>query len=339
MPAGEHHATLDTVEWLATHEGAVVDELPLDEVGRLRLDALEAALARDAASVALVTMLWANNEVGTIQPVEQVARLTARAGVPLHVDAISAYGQLPIDFHGLRRATDAPRGAGLVALSVSAHKIGGPAGIGALVLDRTAAVEPLIHGGGQQRRVRSGTQDVAAAASFAAAAPAVHERARRRRPADGRTARPAHRGRARRGARGAALGRPRSGRAAARQRALLVPRLRGRLAALPARRGRRRRVDRLGLPGGRARAVARAHGHGPLRGRRPRRAAHHDRPRVDRRRRRRVPRRAARRVRPGRAGRASPRARRRSTADDPLADRRAAGTGHPLRSALPTLDG
>lgn len=176
LPAGEHHATLDTVEWLAAHEGAIVDEVPLDDDGRLRLDVLEAELARDAASVALVTMLWANNEVGTIQPVEEVARLAARAGVPLHVDAIAAYGQLPIDVHALRRATDAPRAAGLVALSVSAHKIGGPAGIGALVLDRSAAVEPLIHGGGQQRRVRSGTQDVAAAASFAAAAVAVHER-------------------------------------------------------------------------------------------------------------------------------------------------------------------
>ncbi|MGW9629235.1 cysteine desulfurase family protein [Agromyces sp. NPDC055520] len=176
VPAGEHHATVDTVEWLAAHEGAEVVELPLDEVGRLRLDVLADELDRDAASVALVTMLWANNEVGTIEPVEEVARLTARAGVPLHVDAIAAYGQVPIDFHGIRRATDAPRGAGLVALSVSAHKIGGPAGIGALVLDRTAPVEPLIHGGGQQRKVRSGTQDVAAAASFAAAASVVASR-------------------------------------------------------------------------------------------------------------------------------------------------------------------
>ena len=176
VPAGEHHATVDTVEWLALHEGATVVELPLDEVGRLRLDVLEAELARDAGSVALVTMLWANNEVGTIQPVEEVARLTARAGVPLHVDAIAAYGQVPIDVHALRRAGHPSPGAGLVALSVSAHKIGGPAGIGALVLDRTAAVEPLIHGGGQQRKVRSGTQDVAAAASFAAAAVTVHDR-------------------------------------------------------------------------------------------------------------------------------------------------------------------
>jgi cysteine desulfurase len=176
VPAGEHHATIDTVEWLATHEGAVVEQVPVDEAGRVRLDVLEAALLRDAASVALVTMLWANNEVGTIQPVEEVARLAARAGVPLHVDAIAAYGQVPIHVRRLRQATDAPPGAGLVALSVSAHKIGGPAGIGALVLHRSAAVEPLIHGGGQQRKVRSGTQDVAAAAAFAAAAETVHAR-------------------------------------------------------------------------------------------------------------------------------------------------------------------
>ncbi|GAA4365909.1 cysteine desulfurase family protein [Agromyces bauzanensis] len=175
VPAGEHHATIDSVEWLAEHEGAVVEEVPLDQVGRVRLDALAAALERDAASVALVTMIWANNEVGTVQPVAEVARLAARAGVPLHVDAIAAYGQVPIDVHDLRRATDAPAGAGLVALSVSAHKIGGPVGIGALVLDRSATIEPLIHGGGQQRKVRSGTQDVAAAAAFAAAASAVHE--------------------------------------------------------------------------------------------------------------------------------------------------------------------
>ncbi|MFF2270801.1 cysteine desulfurase family protein [Agromyces sp. NPDC058136] len=176
VPAGEHHATIDAVEWLEQHEGADVVEIPLDEVGRIRLDVLEAELEQGADSVAFVTMLWANNEVGTIQPVAEVAGLTARAGVPLHVDAIAAYGQVPIDVRAIRRESEAPRGAGLVALSVSAHKIGGPAGIGALVLDRSAAVEPLIHGGGQQRKVRSGTQDVAAAASFAAAARVVASR-------------------------------------------------------------------------------------------------------------------------------------------------------------------
>jgi cysteine desulfurase len=170
VPAGEHHATIDTVEWLAIAEGAEVEELPLDELGRLRVDALAAALERGAPSVALVTMLLANNEVGTIEPVREVAELCARAGVPLHVDAIAAYGHVPIDLHAIRRETNAPPGAGLVAISVSAHKIGGPVGIGALVLDRSTRIEPLLHGGGQQRRIRSGTQDVAAAAGFAAAA-------------------------------------------------------------------------------------------------------------------------------------------------------------------------
>ena len=121
-------------------------------------------------------MLWANNEVGTIQPVADVARLTAQAGVPLHVDAIAAYGQLPVDLHALRAGSKAGAGTGLVAISVSAHKIGGPVGIGALVLDRSARLEPLLHGGGQQRRVRSGTQDVAAAVGFAVAASAVQAR-------------------------------------------------------------------------------------------------------------------------------------------------------------------
>lgn len=176
VPLGEHHATIDTVEWLATHEGAQPVDLPLDEVGRVRLDALADELAGHAASVSLATMLWASNEVGTIQPVAEAAALTARAGVPMHADAIAAYGQVPIDMRAIRRATDAPPGAGLVAVSVSAHKIGGPAGIGALVLDRSAQVEPLLHGGGQQRRIRSGTQDVAAAAAFAAAATAVAAR-------------------------------------------------------------------------------------------------------------------------------------------------------------------
>jgi cysteine desulfurase len=173
VPGGEHHATIDALDWLAGVDGAEIVELPLDELGRVRVAALAEELERDAASVALVTMLQANNEVGTIEPVAEVAGLCARAGVPLHVDAIAAYGHVPIDLHGVRRETHAPAGAGLVAISLSAHKVGGPVGIGALVLDRTTRIEPLLHGGGQQRRIRSGTQDVAAAAGFAAAARAT----------------------------------------------------------------------------------------------------------------------------------------------------------------------
>lgn len=157
VPAAEHHATIDTVEWLEKHEGAVIEWLPVDENGAVSVEAIEAALAPD---VALITLLAANNEVGTVQPMARIAALAEAAGVPVHVDAISAYGHLPLDFHGV----------GIAAMSVSAHKIGGPLGIGALLVSRAATVTPLIHGGGQQRDLRSGTQDAPAAVSFGVAA-------------------------------------------------------------------------------------------------------------------------------------------------------------------------
>ena len=164
VPMAEHHATIDSVEWLATHEGAILDWIEVDSLGRIRLDALEAALARGVSTgstseVALVTALWANNEVGTLQPVAEIVAAASRFGVPVHLDAIAAYGSVPIDFHA----------SGAAALSVSAHKIGGPVGVGALLLARSASVEPLLHGGNQQR-ARSGTQDAAGAAAFGVAA-------------------------------------------------------------------------------------------------------------------------------------------------------------------------
>lgn len=166
VPGGEHHATLDTVEWLAQHEDAIVEWIPLDTQGRIDLGALSAAIARDPRDIALISVIMANNEVGTIQPIIEVAALAATHAIPVHVDAVAAYGYIPVDFRKLAAQ-------GVSALSVSAHKIGGPVGIGALVLGRATTVEPLIHGGGQQRKVRSGTQDVAAAVSFAVAASAV----------------------------------------------------------------------------------------------------------------------------------------------------------------------
>ncbi|WP_187977980.1 cysteine desulfurase family protein [Mycetocola sp. JXN-3] len=170
VPDGEHHATIDTAEWLATHEDATIVAIPLDEAGRIRTDAFAAALAEHGDAVACATAIWANNEVGTIQPVAELSRLAAAAGVPLHLDAVAAYGHADINLHALRAEAGASGNAGPVAISVSAHKIGGPIGIGALVLARSAAIEPLLHGGGQQRQVRSGTQDVPAAVAFAAAA-------------------------------------------------------------------------------------------------------------------------------------------------------------------------
>ncbi len=159
VPRAEHHATIDSVEWLAAREGAVLDWIDVDELGRIRLDALEAALAVGGEDVALVTALWANNEVGTIQPVTEIVAAAGRYGVPVHLDAIAAYGSVPIDFHAI----------GAAALSVSAHKIGGPVGSGALLLARSARIEPLLHGG-EQQRARSGTQDAAGASAFGIAA-------------------------------------------------------------------------------------------------------------------------------------------------------------------------
>lgn len=165
VPMAEHHATIDSVEWLAAHEGAILDWVEVDSVGRIRLDALEAALATGGDEVALVTALWANNEVGTLQPVGGIVEAASRFGVPVHLDAIAAYGSVPIDFHA----------SGAAALSVSAHKIGGPVGVGALLVRRGVQIEPLFHGGSQQAQ-RSGTQDAAGAAAFGVASSLAEER-------------------------------------------------------------------------------------------------------------------------------------------------------------------
>lgn len=155
----EHHAVLDAVHWLGEHEGATVEYLPVDKHGRVHPDALRAAIARDPDDVALATVMWANNEIGTVLPVRELADVTAEFGVPLHADAVQAFGQVPVDFAA----------SGLAAMTVSGHKIGGPYGIGALVLGREWTPVPVLHGGGQERHVRSGTLDVPAVASFAVA--------------------------------------------------------------------------------------------------------------------------------------------------------------------------
>jgi cysteine desulfurase len=161
----EHHAVLDAVEWLGQHEGADVTWLPVDEVGRVRPAALRGALG-DAADVALVSVMWANNEIGTVQPIADLAAVAAAAGVPLHTDAIQAVGQVPVDFAA----------SGVAAMTVTGHKLGGPVGVGALLLGRDVACTPLLHGGGQERDVRSGTLDVPGIVAFAAAVEATVKR-------------------------------------------------------------------------------------------------------------------------------------------------------------------
>ena len=171
VPEGEHHATIDTVEWLEKHEDAVIEWIPLDSLGRISMDAWRSALERSPETIALATCLWANNEVGTIQPVIELAALAEAAGVPLHVDAVAMYGNYCFMYRAGSQLVAGNMGVapGITALSVAGHKIGSVPGIGALYVSRAASLEPLLHGGGQQRQLRSGTQNAPAAASMAAA--------------------------------------------------------------------------------------------------------------------------------------------------------------------------
>lgn len=166
LPDGEHHATLDTAAWLAT-QGAVVRPVGLDAVGRIAPASFAEAMGSDAEAAALATALVVNNEVGTVQDAAALAAAAAEARVPLHLDAVGAVAHVPVSFAGWRG--DARGASGLVALSLSGHKFGAPVGTGALVVSRHAALAPLLHGGGQQRGLRSGTPDVAGAVALAAA--------------------------------------------------------------------------------------------------------------------------------------------------------------------------
>ncbi len=162
----EHHAVLDCVQWLASHEGAQVEWLPVEESGRLSPAVLAEAIGRDPESVALVSAMWANNEVGTIQPIEELAALASEHQVPFHSDAVQAAGVLPVSLAD----------SGATAITISAHKLGGPVGTGALLLARGTDPVPVQHGGGQERDIRSGTLDAAAIRAFAVAVDLAQER-------------------------------------------------------------------------------------------------------------------------------------------------------------------
>jgi cysteine desulfurase len=161
--AVEHHAVLDSVHWLAQAEGASPQWLPVDDCGLVHADALRAALGPGpdgADGTALVSVMWANNEVGGVLPITALAAVAHERGVPFHTDAVQAAAQLPLDFAA----------SGVDAMTVTAHKLGGPVGVGALILGRAVAPVPVLHGGGQERDVRSGTLDAPAIRAFAVAA-------------------------------------------------------------------------------------------------------------------------------------------------------------------------
>ncbi len=158
----EHHAVLDSAEWLAKQEGAEVTWLRLEPTGRITPEALADALG-DGSDVAVASVMWANNEIGTVSDVAALAGVAHAVGVPLHTDAVQAVGQVPVGFAD----------SGVDALTMTGHKLGGPMGAGVLLLRRDAECTPLLHGGGQERDVRSGTLDVPAIAGLAVAAGAA----------------------------------------------------------------------------------------------------------------------------------------------------------------------
>ena len=156
----EHHAVEETCEWLEKAEGAQLEWIPVDEHGSVNPQTVRELIEKNPEDVALVTVMWANNEVGTVEPIPEIAAIAAEYGIPVHSDAVQAFGAIPIDFHASKVAT----------LAISGHKIGGPMGIGALVATRAVQMTPVLHGGGQERSVRSGTIDAPAIAGFAEAA-------------------------------------------------------------------------------------------------------------------------------------------------------------------------
>ena len=160
VSAIEHRAVLESAQYLAAAAGAQLTLLPVDGEGAVDLDALAAELEAHGEEVALVSVMWANNEVGTVEPVRRIAQMAHASGALAHSDGVQALGHVPVDFDG----------SGLDALTVSGHKAGGPPGSGALLVRRGIAPVPVLHGGGQERGVRSGTLDVPGLAGFAAAA-------------------------------------------------------------------------------------------------------------------------------------------------------------------------
>ena len=167
VPETEHHAVLDCVHWLAEHEGADPDWLPVEAAGRVTPAGLRTAIERGGpGTVALISVMWANNEVGTIQPVAELAAIAREYQIPFHSDAVQAAGQLHVDLAA----------SGATALTITAHKLGGPVGVGALLLARGADPVPVLHGGGQERDIRSGTLDAPAIRAFAVAAGVAAQR-------------------------------------------------------------------------------------------------------------------------------------------------------------------
>ena len=155
--AAEHHAVLDAINWLVDSQNAELYLIPSDDQGVLDIAALESYLEQNAARVALISVMWANNEIGVIHPISEITTLAKSYQIPVHSDAIAALGHIPVNFAE----------SGLAAMTITGHKLGGPVGSGALILRRDQKLTPVNHGGGQERNLRSGTPDASSAAALA----------------------------------------------------------------------------------------------------------------------------------------------------------------------------
>ena len=153
----EHHAVLDPAHWLVEHEGAELIEIPVDADGVIDLAFLKKTVAERTSEIALISVMHSNNETGVIQPIAEVVKIAG--DIPVHCDAVQSFTKVPLSFKDL----------GLFAMTISGHKVGGPLGIGALILRRAVEIPALLHGGGQERDIRSGTLNAPSIVALAAA--------------------------------------------------------------------------------------------------------------------------------------------------------------------------
>ena len=162
ITAIEHHAIIDPAHWLQEHEGAEIITIPVNTNGVIDLDFLSHLIATRGNEIAVISVMHSNNETGVLQPIRKVVEIAGE--IPVHTDAVQSFKKTPLSFSQL----------GVYAMTLSAHKIGGPLGIGALILRRAVEIPALLHGGGQEREKRSGTLNAPAIVGFAAAAKSKH---------------------------------------------------------------------------------------------------------------------------------------------------------------------
>jgi cysteine desulfurase len=157
--SAEHAAVLDAVNWLVAEQGAEAYFVPMNQDGELDLGALANVITERSNQIALISLMWANNEIGVVHPIQEIVALAKPHSIPVHSDAIAALGHIPVNFEA----------SGVSAITITGHKVGSPVGVGALILSRSTKLTPVVHGGGQERNLRSGTPDAAAASAMALA--------------------------------------------------------------------------------------------------------------------------------------------------------------------------